>query len=255
MRRLLDYVLVGAGGLLVFGCSIATMGATRGETEREYRGSVPLVFTNATPDRMCGLYMSFDDEDDYGDNWLPASGVASGKSVEFKVRQGKYKARWDTCRSGDKAKPYFAATMFREMSFKVAEPTQLFAYVASAMAPTKLAPPRWDMKMVRAQGQPIDQDPAVYTKRYAGTTPVRKTREASAPAVTRYLCRFCVHGIPSGIETGFSEPLVEVNRFDMSAFVEKKALVGKPGDKRDKIKPSLRRNHDVAQARANYRMK
>src|SRR5215212_11201745 len=123
MRLTIDYVLV--GGLVLSACGYAGAGgASHGETLREYRGAVPVVFTNATPDRMCGLYMSFDDADSYGDNWLPAEGLAPGKSLEVKIRSGKYKARWDTCRSPDKAKPFYAATMFRERSVNIAEPTQ-----------------------------------------------------------------------------------------------------------------------------------
>src|SRR5687768_12562803 len=118
MRLSID--LLGLGGLVLsFGCSFTTLGESRGETAREYRGGVPVVFTNATPDRMCGLYMSFDDADAYGDNWLPAGGLAPGKSIDFQVRHGKYKARWDTCRPPSKAKPYYAATLYRELGITV----------------------------------------------------------------------------------------------------------------------------------------
>jgi hypothetical protein len=254
--------LAGLGAVLASGCTISTMAAERrGTTEREYRGTVPLVFTNATPDRMCGLYMSFENVDAYGDNWLPPSGLAPGKSAEFKIRPGKYKARWDTCMPPVKAQPYYAATLYREAGFKVLEPTQLYAYVASAMAPTQLATPRWDLKMVRFQGQPIDQDPAAYRKRFAARP--SSPSAPAAPQVTVYLCRFCVSGTPSGVETPFTEPVVEVAPVDMSEFVEKKAIAGKPavkpgkpGDKPVKpeqpVGPSLRRGHDVAEARANY---
>src|SRR4029453_10997346 len=85
-------------------------------------------------------------------------GLAPGKSLDVQIKPGKYKGRWDTCRPSDKTKPFYAATLFRETSFTIKEPSQLFAYVASAMAPTKLAPPRWDLKMIHFQGQAIGQD-------------------------------------------------------------------------------------------------
>jgi hypothetical protein len=250
MRLALDCVVV--GGLLVSACSFAAPGAeSRGDTLRKYRGSVAVVFTNATPDRMCGLFMSDDGEDAYGDNWLPAGGLAPGKSLDLQIRTGTYKARWDTCRPDDKAKPFYAATLFRETSFQIKEPTQLFAYVATAMAPTKMAPPRWDLKMVHFQGQPISQDflRASASTRHLAHAP-RKAPEP--PAVPRYLCRFCVSGAPSGIEAQFTEPLVEVERVDMSAYVDPR--LKRPAAK-PVVRPSLRRNHDVAQARVNYRLR
>src|SRR5262245_49130436 len=149
MRLVIGCAVVGS--LLVSGCGFATGAESRGETLRKYRGSVTVVFTNATPDRMCGLYMSFDDADAYGDNWLPAEGLPPGKSLDVTIRPGQYKARWNTCRPDDSSKPFYAATLFRETSFAIKEPSQLFAYVASAMAPTKLAPPRWDLKMIHFQ--------------------------------------------------------------------------------------------------------
>jgi hypothetical protein len=131
----------------------------RGTTKARYTGAVLVVFTNATPDRMCGFYMTDDREEEYGDNWLPEAGVPSGGSVQFRVQPGKYKARWDTCKAG-RAQPYFAATLWREAAVTVQRETQLYAYIADAVAPTKRAAVMGrDYDVVRFPGQPIDPDP------------------------------------------------------------------------------------------------
>src|SRR5688500_481376 len=93
-------------GLVLAGGCAAGAGGARGSTHAQHAGSVQVIFTNATPDKMCDLHMSFEDQKDMGDNWLPEEGLASGKSVEFKVKPGKYQATWATCKNGDK--PYYA---------------------------------------------------------------------------------------------------------------------------------------------------
>jgi hypothetical protein len=130
---------LGCIGLFVLvGCSTAASQRPHGETLRAYAGGIPLVFTNATPDKMCGLYMSDDGDMDYGDNWLDARGLPSGVSVEMHVKPGTYKARWETCPKKGSL-PTFAATLWREMAFEVDHETQLYAYVADSVPPTKRA--------------------------------------------------------------------------------------------------------------------
>ena len=132
--RIIPVLLLGT----LVGCAASLRAAEpRGATRFEYRGGVEVVFTNATPDRMCGLYMSDDGILDYGDNWLDARGVASGESILLRVRPGSYEARWETCPK--KGLPTFAATLWRETSFEIERETQLYAYVAEATPPTQRA--------------------------------------------------------------------------------------------------------------------
>jgi len=120
------------------GCAGTAVHRSHGETMKQYAGGVPLVFTNATPDKMCGLYMSDNRSLDYGDNWLDARGVPSGRSVTVNVRPGAYKARWETCpKTG--SLPTYAAVLWRETGFEVEQETQLYAYVAETTPPTKRA--------------------------------------------------------------------------------------------------------------------
>ncbi len=155
------------------GCA-STSGSSHGTTHRNHAGSIQVVFTNASPEKMCELHMSFVDQKDFGDNWLPANGLASGKSVEFKVKPGKYKATWSTCKTSD-SKPYYAGTRIGELGIEVDQQTQLFAYIADTIAPTKRAPALGrDYKLVRFQGQPIET--------IANTAPAKVDAFAAAEA-------------------------------------------------------------------------
>src|SRR5688572_29600069 len=82
--------------LLLAGCISNT--ESHGTTAKEYAGTVPVVFINATPEKLCGLYISFDNEPEYGDNWLPEDGLPVGKQLELRVKEGTYKAKWNTCK-------------------------------------------------------------------------------------------------------------------------------------------------------------
>jgi hypothetical protein len=140
--------------LLASGCAVHTSGS-RGVTRAEYRGGVKVVFTNASPATMCELRMSSDAQPEYGDNWLPEHGLASGKSLEVQVRPGTYKAMWSTCPSGGKD-GYYAATLWHETAVAISGDVQLYAYVADGVAPTKHAPLLGvDYTVVRFQGQAI----------------------------------------------------------------------------------------------------
>jgi hypothetical protein len=119
--------------IALVGC-VSAVQAPRGGTMKEMVGEVTLVFTNASPEPMCELNISLDGKDDHGDNWLPVGGLPSGKSVDFKVKPGKYKAVWATCKKPNK--PYYAATRWRDSAVEVTEPTQLFAFIASNRSPT-----------------------------------------------------------------------------------------------------------------------
>jgi hypothetical protein len=151
-------MMVGAAVVAVISGCVSATGSSegRGTTRARYAGAVPVTFTNATPARMCGLYMTEDAEDDYGDNWLPEAGLPTGGSLELRMKPGKYKARWDTCpeRAG---KPFYAATLWRESAVVVQRETQLYAFIADAVAPTKRAPVKGrDHNIVRFPGQPVD---------------------------------------------------------------------------------------------------
>jgi hypothetical protein len=130
---------------------------THGDTAKHYTGAIALTFTNASPDRLCHLYLSYEQDDAYGDNWLPEAGLPSGKSIAFEVKPGKYKAKWSSCRDAADVKQQklvatYAATLVHGNAIELAEPTQLFAFVASATAPTKYAAIKPHTKLVRFEG-------------------------------------------------------------------------------------------------------
>ena len=140
--------------VLVSGCAVHTAGS-RGVTRAEYAGGVKVVFTNASPATMCELRMSSDAQPEYGDNWLPERGLASGASLELHVRPGTYKAMWSTCPNGSKD-GYYAATLWHESAVAVSSDVQLYAYVADGVAPTRHAALLGvDYTVVRFQGQAI----------------------------------------------------------------------------------------------------
>ena len=209
-------------GLLIAGagCQAEAGRGSRGATMREYAGANSVVFSNATPDTMCNLQMSFEDADKFGDNWLPAGGLASGKAIEFKVEPGKYKATWNTCKNGDA--PYYAGTLTGELAVDLGEDAQLFAYVADTVAPTKRAGLVDFHAMVKFQGQAIDPNPnrvkpiePVPTEMVAAEEPVKTKAKTKAKPT-----------------------------FDAS-YIDSPKAKGKSAKKRAKVKPSLTREHDV----------
>jgi hypothetical protein len=140
--------------VLASGCAV-TAPSSRGVTRAEYQGGVHLVFTNASPAKMCELRMSSDAQPDYGDNWLPEGGLASGASLKLTVRPGTYKAMWSTCPTGSHD-GYYAGTLWHDTAVEVSTDTQLYAYVAGTVAPTKHASLLGvDYTVVRFQGQAI----------------------------------------------------------------------------------------------------
>lgn len=221
-------VLLGLGAI---GC-VSLPDQPRGETLRLHTGSVPVVFTNATPAKMCGLYMSYEDQDAYGDNWLPRGGLASGKSIEFRVRQGRYKARWDTCTTG--GKPLYAATLWRELGFVVDQETQLYAYVADRSSPTQRAAVlTHDYQIVRFQGQHI-----------GGPDWNQPARDQAKP----------LHTVIAA-----DRPAPKVNLREFIETRSAKTRRAKPHAKRGKgsrvgaVRPSLKRSHDIVGAKVRYR--
>jgi hypothetical protein len=228
MKNLVWMVLLG-------GCA-AGAGGPRGGTYAEHRGHVPLVVTNATPQRMCELHLSFEDQPSMGDNWLPDNGLASGKSLEFKVKPGKYQATWSTCKDG--AKHYFAGTLIGDTGIEVNQQTQLFVYVADSVAPTKRAAVLTrDYKIVHFTGQPVG--PIDYS------APPAVAKVDAFAKVEASLSRG-KNAAPPAKQVG--EPRFEA--FSAKDFVDPKA---KRTGKRTKMKPALSRKHDIAQARVNYR--
>lgn len=201
----------------------ATGGGMRGATMKQHQGTVAMVFTNASPQQMCGLHMTFEGEGKFGDNWLPAGGVAPGQSVEFKVKPGKYKANWNTCM--ENGQPYAAATLAGEWAFEVKDATQLFAYVAGTTAPTKHAAPRDFHALVKFPGQTIT--PGVAPQRDAGDQTAQADRD------------------PNARSTG----AVSTEKFDASDWVEKPS---KRSSKPAKLKPTAGRKHDVGNAKVSY---
>jgi hypothetical protein len=143
--------------VLASGCALSTTtGESRGVTRKQLAGTASLVFTNATPDTMCGLRIQQDGSKGYGDNWLPRGGLPSGKSIDLQVKPGTYMATWNTCKQTGRS--YFAATLTSETAFTIKDDRdskQLFAYVAGNEAPTKYAGARAFHAMVKFQGQPI----------------------------------------------------------------------------------------------------
>jgi hypothetical protein len=207
LDRLMRTILVTT--ILASGCSIVGHG-TWGTTRSELSGKTSLVFVNATPDKMCSVRIQKDGESSFGDNWLSPEGLPSGKSLDVKVKPGTYMATWSTCATS--GKPYYAGTLTRETAFEVKESTQLFAFIADTVAPTKRAAPRDFHVMVRFAGQAIGDD---------APAPIAVTPTAVADA-------------PKPVKA------------DMSAFVDRKA---KPTGK---LKSSLVRKVDIADQRVGY---
>lgn len=211
------------------GCA-PVMTESRGVTRGELAGGTELVFTNASPATMCGLHMSYDDNGQFGDNWLPAAGLPTGKSIAFKVKPGRYKATWNTCKPVG-AKAYYAATLTQETSFMVTEATQLFAYVADTVAPTRRAAMLDFHKLVKFSGQPIEP---------LGT---RTAIAAIAPTPV------------AAPEPVVEQPAPVLPKVDLSAFIDQKLvrqLKAKQKGKRVTAKASLKRAHDITTARVGY---
>ncbi len=220
-------------GLALTAACAAGAGGSRGVTHREHLGSTQVIFTNATPEKMCELHMSFEDHKDMGDNWLPEGGLVSGKSAEFKVRAGTYQATWSTCRDGDK--PYYAGTLIADTGIGVDDQQmQLFAYVADTVAPTKRAPVlSRDYKIVKFSGQPVG--PIVKT------APVRVDAFAAAEA--------SLGGRRSAPPVKTAEPAPIPDKFSAKGMIDPKAK--RPGKRQ--VRPSLARKHDVASSSPSYR--
>ena len=231
-------------GLVLTGACAAGAGGSRGVTHREHMGSVQVIFTNATPDRMCELHMTFDEQRDMGDNWLPAGGLASGKSAEFRIKSGTYQATWSTCKDGDK--PYYAGTLIGDTSINVGQQTQLFTYVADTVAPTKRAPVLGrDYQVVKFSGQAIGA--------IAKTTPAAQ-RDRFA-AVERELGRGVA---PAADASPKFEAFSAKDMIDPKAkasFAAKAKASKKTKAKRAAVRPSLARKHDGAAANVGYRVR
>lgn len=221
-------------GLVLTGACATTSGTSRGLTHREHLGSTQVIFTNATPERMCALHMSFDDQQAMGDNWLPAGGLASGKSVEFMVRPGKYQATWNTCKDGDK--PYYAGTLIGETGIAVDQQTQLFAYVADSVPPTKRAPVLGrDYRIVKFSGQPVE--------------PIAKTAHVKVDAFAAAEASLGGKSTPAKSEPAKPETVEKTEKFSAKGIVDPKA---KRTTKRASVRPSLDRKHDVAATNVKY---
>jgi hypothetical protein len=127
---------------------------SHGTTAKAYEGTVDVVVVNATPEKMCGLYMSFDNDVEYGDNWLPVNGLPVGKSMQFKVKPGTYKAKWNSCRDiSDAPTENYAATLVGGTAFPLEQDTQLYAFVSDGTPPTKRGMPVPKLKMIKFIGQ------------------------------------------------------------------------------------------------------
>jgi hypothetical protein len=203
---------------------------------------VPVLFTNASPARICSLFMSFDSEDDYGDNWLPAAGLPSGSSVELRIKPGKYKARWDTCRTG-KDQPYYAATLWHETAVVVERQTQLYAYVADAVSPTKRAAPMGrDYRVVRFAGQSIDAHPKPYVP---GQDPAPQVA-TPAPDELPPIAGFVGLVVLDAEQVAARIPVME--KFQARDFVDQRTKQPARAPQ-----PSLTRKHDLADSAIEYR--
>jgi hypothetical protein len=137
---------------LLTGCMTAT--ESHGTTAKEYAGTVDVVVVNATPEKMCGLYMSYDNAPEYGDNWLPRGGLPVGKSAAFKVKPGTYKAKWNSCKDiSDAPTENYSATLVGETAVFIDQPIQLYSFVSDGTPPTKRGMPAAKLKMVKFIGQ------------------------------------------------------------------------------------------------------
>lgn len=137
---------------LLTGCIGAT--ESHGVTANEYVGTVDVVVVNATPEKMCGFYMSYDNAPEYGDNWLPVKGLPVGKSVAFKVKPGTYKAKWNSCRDiSDAPTENYSATLVGGTAFLIDQPMQLYSFVSDGTPPTKRGMPVPKLKLVKFIGQ------------------------------------------------------------------------------------------------------
>src|SRR5258705_7701826 len=106
--------------LAVFGCSSAS--ESHGTTAKQYVGTIHVVFINATPERVCGLYISYDTEPEYGDNWIPIGGLPVGQSLDLKIKPGTYKAKWNSCKDvSDRPTVSYAATLVGGTAFPIEE--------------------------------------------------------------------------------------------------------------------------------------
>ena len=229
------------GLFIVGGCGMyATGGAGRGETRAKYSGGVPLVFTNATPQTMCELHMSFEIDPKFGDNWLPKGGLPSGQSLELKVQPGKYKATWNTCKKASD-KVYYAGTLIGETSFFVNEQTQLFTYVADNVPPTKRAPPRDFYAMVKFSGQPIG-GPADYV-------PPPPPQRDEPPPAREAIAKADKAGVKQ--KPAKATPVKTSDKLDTRDLIDRKARV----QRKKPIKPSLGRGHDLADSKVTYRQR
>jgi hypothetical protein len=238
------------GAAVVSGCVSSSFSSeATGTTRARYAGAVPVMFTNATPDRMCGLYMTDDREDDYGDNWLPEAGVPSGGSVQFRIRPGKYKARWDTCRETP-TRPYFAATLWREAAVNVGRrETQLYAYVADSVAPTQRARAMGrDHNVVRFPGQPIDPTPQQRPR--TQQVALRASASNEPPQIAGFIGRVML-GAEIVAELAAEPEAGGAETFDAREFVDASARPA--GVPPAKPKPSLSRKHDLSSSEIEYR--
>ncbi|MBV8758267.1 MAG: hypothetical protein JO257_13355 [Deltaproteobacteria bacterium] len=209
--------------LFASGCAVSTVGGSRGVTRAEYAGGAKVMFTNASPAKMCELRLSSDGQPEYGDNWLPAAGLASGASLELHVRPGTYKAMWSTCPSGTKD-GYYAATLWHDTAFEVSSDVQLYAYVADGVAPTKRAPVLGvDYTVVRFQGQAIG--PIVAANAHPQREEAQSEPVAAAP--------------------------VPAAKLGAAAFIDPAAAKKAHGGKAKR--PSLARSRDMASGTVAYR--
>ena len=215
------------GLVLAAGCA-ANAGGSRGATYAQHAGSIQVVFTNATAHSMCELRMSLEDDKDMGDNWLPSK-VASGQSVEFRVKPGRYQATWATCRDGDD--PYFAGTLIGETAIDVDQQTQLFTYAADTVVPTKRAAVLTrDYKIVRFSGQEIG--------------PIAKTAPVKVDAFAAAEASLGTSRVPA---KAAEQPKPEPAKFSAKGIIDPKAKRTAKA-----AKPSLARKHDVG-GKAKYR--
>lgn len=208
-------MVVMRGALLLV--SIVSAGCFGHQTNRaRVAGSTVVVVTNATPIKLCELQLAPADDPGFGDNWLGARGLASGQSLEVKLKPGTYKATWTSCKQGDA--PYYAGVLIDAKAFEITGTSQLFAYVADKVAPTRRAPVRPHHALIRFQGQQL-----------GGTAPVDDDAADDA-----------------SVATAEPEPAA-----DLTGFIDRRAARdAKRG--RTRPKASLGRVHDLADGRSGY---
>jgi hypothetical protein len=176
--------------------------------------------------------------------------VPAGGSIDFRVRPGKYKARWDSCRAG-RDKAFFAATLWRESAVTVARETQLYAYVGGGGPPTRFAKAMGrDFAVVRFPGQAVDLSPQAQRPQ-AQQVALRASADET-PRIAGFIGRVVLSAELVAARDAASEP---TDTFNAREFVDGSVRIAppKPGQAPKGPRPSLDRKHELSTSTIEYK--